>query len=142
MCDTIWKSWKTCSKTRPHASRNELANLLLPLDELGLTTICGSYAPAPKTVCQLLIRGSSLNSKGLLAQCYHRYTKMKQNKNSLVIIWQRDCHIFTKDLSNFQQHQPITILKRRFRSNGIEGDKRWKEEKGPNERKKIHTFVL
>lgn len=107
-------------------------------------------ASPPFAVLMLLLQRQCVNYpkrikpdiKGLLAQCYHRYTKLKQNKKSLVIIWQRDCHIFTKDLSNFQQHQPITILRRRFRSNGVEGDKRWREEKGPNERKKIQTFVL
>ena len=53
---------------------------------------------------------------------------MKQNKNSQVTIRQRCYHIFTKDVSNFQQHLPRTILRQKFRSNGREGNKGWRED--------------
>lgn len=52
MCAMMQKVWKTCSITLSHVSRNELANLLPPLDDLGFTTkLCCSYDPTPQTVC-------------------------------------------------------------------------------------------
>lgn len=95
------KVWKTCFKTLSHVSRNELANLLPPLDDLGLTptllVLCSCFKDCVSVSFPKDQRGSRLNIKELLVQCYHRYTKMKQNKTPLVIIWQ-DIAIFLQKI--------------------------------------------
>lgn len=70
----------------------------------------------------------------------YRHTKMKQNKNSLVRIWQRYCYIFTKDLSSFQQHLPVAILDKGLEvmeEKGIHNKIEERKRKGIKERKHI-----